>query len=407
MSNYTYKGINNKGKNVSGVMDAESDKSARSKLKKLGIFPTELYPEGAKKGGFSLSGDVNIGKFFEKVNVKELALMTRQMATLLGAQVPLVDTLSALYEQTQNPKLKRVLGQIKESVVQGGKLSDAMTQHKDVFSDIYLSMVSAGELSGALETVLKRLADLTEKQAELKSKVKGALMYPLIMSVIGSLLMIFLLIVVVPKVTKIFEDQKKALPLPTEILIGLSHALAAYWYLFALGGVGIYFGVKKFVNTPKGRHLYDQWRLKVPIFGKMGLLVAIARFTRTLATMLASGVQLLKAMDIVKSVMDNSILIQVIESSKNSVKEGESIADTLRGSQYFPPLVTQMIAIGEKTGQLETMLNRIADDYDSQVTTTISTMTTLLEPLMIVVMGGMVSFIVMSILLPILQLNEV
>lgn len=407
MPNFSYRGINAQGKSAVGVIDAESEKAARLKLRKIGIFPTEVGVEGAKKkGGIRLGGEVDFGKYFQRVGGKDLAMMTRQMATLISAHIPIVDTLSALIDQTQNPKLKNVLGSVKERVVQGGRLSDAMAAHPKVFSNIYVTMIGSGEAAGALEVVLKRLADLTEKQATLKGKVIGALMYPMIMGLVGISLMGFLLVYVVPKVTKIFEDVKATLPLPTRILIGLSHALADYWYLFILLAVALGYGVRRFLKTPRGRLFYDRMTLKLPIFGNLFRLVAVSRFARTLATMIASGVPLLKAMDIVKNVVQNSILIQAIETSKNSVREGEGIGETLRRSGQFPPLVTHMISIGEKTGELETMLERVADSYDAQVDNVVGTLTTLLEPLMILMMGGVVSFIVMSILLPILQLNQ-
>ncbi len=412
MPNFSYQGINNQGKNTSGVIDAESEKGARAKLRKLGVFPTVIGLEGKlKKGGgsrgFSLNANIDFAKYFQTISGKDLATMSRQLATLVGAHIPIVDAFSALVEQTTNPKLKSILVDVKEKMVQGTKLSDAMAAYPDVFSNIFISMVSAGEASGALEIVLDRLATLTEKAATLKSKVTGALMYPLIMSLVGMALMGFLLIYVVPKVTKIFEDVKATLPLPTQILIWVSHTLANYWYLVILGGVAAFFGVKKVINTPKGRAHYDRMTLKLPIFGNLFRLVAVSRFARTLATMLGSGVELLKAMDIVKNIMENTLLIQAIENTKNSVREGESIAEPLKRSGYFPPLVTHMISIGEKTGQLETMMVRVADTYDQQVDNVVSTLTTLLEPLMILVMGGVVGFIVMSILLPILQLNDI
>jgi general secretion pathway protein F len=408
MPNFAYRGINTQGKSAIGVIDAESEKAARLKLRKIGIYPTDVGLQGAKRkgGGLRLGADVDFGKYFQRVSGKDLATMTRQMTTLIAAHIPIVDTLTALVEQTQNPKLKGVLASIKEKVIQGGRLSDAMAAHPKVFSNIYVSMVNAGEASGALDVVLQRLADLTEKQASLKSKILGALMYPLIMALVGVALMGFLLVYVVPKVTKIFEDQKAALPLPTKILIFLSHSLADYWYLFLLLAVGLVWGLRRFLRTKKGRHLYDRLTLRLPIFGNLFRLVAISRFSRTLATMLASGVQLLKAMDIVKNVVQNTLLVEAIENTKNSVREGESIAEPLRRSGHFPPLVTHMISIGEKTGQLEAMMVRVADAYDSQVDALVGTLTTLLEPIMILVMGGVVSFIVMSILLPILQLNQ-
>ena len=409
MPNFLYRGINNQGKNTSGVIDADSEKGARLKLRKIGIFPTEVGVEGSlsKGKGLKLAANIDLGKYFQRVSGKELATMARQMSTLVGAKIPIVDALSALIDQIVNPKLKSVISSVKEKIVQGDRLSSAMAAYPDVFSNIFISMVSAGEASGDLETVLERLADLTEKSANLKSKVTGALVYPIIMAVVGIGLMSFLVVFVVPKVTKIFEDVHATLPLPTRILIFVSHALGDYWYLCLLGTAALVFGVKKFHKTPRGRHLFDTLSLRLPIFGKLLRLVAVSRFSRTLATMLGSGVQLLKAMDIVKNVMENSLLVQAIEDTKNSVREGESIAEPLRRSGQFPPLVIHMVSIGEKTGQLEMMMMRVADSYDAQVDNMVGTLTTLLEPLMILVMGAMVSFIVMSILLPILQLNSI
>ncbi len=409
MPNYSYRGINAQGKNASGVIDADSDKGARLKLRKMGIFPTEIVVEGGRRsggGGFSLNANVDLGKYLQRVSDKDLAVMTRQLSTLIAANIPIVDALAALVDQTQNPKLKSVLGLVKETVVQGGRLSDALAVHPKIFSNIYISMISAGEAAGALETVLMRLADLTEKSAALKSKIIGALMYPAIMGLVGMGLMSFLLVYVVPKVTKIFEDVKATLPLPTKILIAVSHGLSDYWYLFILVAVGTVYGIRRYIATPKGRYFYDKMSLKAPIFGNLFRLVAISRFARTLATMLASGVQLLKAMEIVKNVVQNVLISEAIETARTSVREGESIADTLKKSGQFPPLVTHMISIGEKTGELEKMMIRVADSYDTQVDTMVGTLTTLLEPLMILMMGGVVSFIVMSILLPILQLNQ-
>ncbi len=407
MPNYQYKGMNSQGKDVSGVTEADSEKAARGKLRKIGVFPTEVSLEGSKKtGGLRLNADVNFGKYLQRISGKDLALMTRQMSTLIGAHIPIVQTLAALVDQTQNPKLKAILIQVKDNVVQGGRLSDSLGQHPDVFSNIYVAMVGAGEASGAMDIVLERLADLTEKQAALKSKILGALMYPIIMSVVGLALMSFLVLYVVPKVVGIFEDTKATLPLPTRALIFVSSTMQSYWYLFLLVAAAAGYGFFKWIKTPKGGLIWDRFQLRMPIFGNLFRMVAVSRFSRTLSTMLASGVPLLRAMDIVKNVVDNRVLSDTIELTRTSVKEGESIAEPLRRSGHFPPLVTHMIAIGEKTGELETMLIRAADAYDQQVDGIVSTLTTLLEPIMILVMGGVVSFIVLSILLPILQLNQ-
>lgn len=403
---FSYKGVNAAGKKVSGIIDAEHIKAARAKLRKSAIFPTEVN-EGGGSSGQAAAGGFSLKKYFQSVSVAEVANMTRQLATLINANIPLVDALSALVEQIENPTLKSTISQLRERVREGGRLADAMQQYPKIFSDLYINMVHAGEISGALDTVLVRLAEFTESQAALNSKVKGALTYPLVMAVVGLGLMGFLLIFVVPKIVKIFEDTKAALPLPTKILVAVSGFLQGYWYLVIVFMVLAFIGFRKFAAKPSGRKILDRYSLKMPIFGQMFQMIAISRFCRTLATLMSSGVQLMPSLDIVKKVVNNVILMEVIEETRTSVKEGESIAEPLKKSGQFPPLVTHMISIGEKTGELENMLERVADSYDDQVNTKVSTLTTLLEPLMIVVMGGVVAAIVLSILLPILKLNQI
>ena len=402
---YSYKGMDAAGKKVGGIVDAENIKAARAKLRRMNVFPTDVSEGGSGGGGFAGAG--KLGKLFQRVKVQDISNMTRQLSTLISANIPLVDSLSALVDQVENPKLRGVLSQVREKVTEGSRLADALRAHPDVFNDLYINMIAAGEASGSLDVVLKRLAEFTEGQAKLRSKVIGALTYPIVMALVGVALMGFLLVSVVPKITKIFEDSKATLPLPTKVLVSISHFLSSYWYIVILLIPILVFAFKKFKNSPKGTLMLDKFALKAPIFGEMFRMIAISRFCRTLATMLASGVQLLSAMEIVKNIVQNSVLTQVIEDTKLSVKEGESIAEPLRRSGQFPPIVTQMIAIGEKTGELETMLERVADSYEQQVDTKVSTLTTLLEPIMIVVMGAVVSFIVLSILFPILKMNQI
>ncbi len=406
MAVFQYIGIDSKGKRAAGTVDAENERSARARLRRMNIFPTSLGIEGAMKQKVGLGMQIDFSKYFQRIKVQEIAIMTRQLATLLDANIPLVDALTALVDQVENPKLRTMLARVKDKVMEGSKLSDALKGYPKVFGDLYVNMINAGENSGALDIVLQRLADFTEGQAKLRSKVIGAMIYPAIMSVVGFLLMIALLVVVVPKVTAIFEDTGATLPLPTKILMGVSGTLSNYWYIFAIGVPLIVYGVKKYLKTPAGIAMWDRKALTIPLFGKLNRMIIIARFSRTLATLLASGVPLLVSMDIVRNIVTNTRLRDVIEQTRDSVREGQSVADPLKRSKEFPPLVTHMIAIGEKTGELESMLERVADTFDSEVDNTLATLTTLLEPLMIIVMAAVVSFIVLSILLPIMKLNQ-
>lgn len=404
---FEYIGIDAKGKRCAGTVDADHERAARAKLRRMSVFPTSLGVEGAVKQKVGMGMQIDFSKFLQRVKVSEIAVMTRQLATLVGADIPLVDALAALVDQIENPKLKNILSRVREKVTEGSKLSDALRGYPKVFGDLYINMINAGENSGALDIVLQRLAEFTESQSKLRSKVVGAMIYPVIMSIVGVSLVTLLVVIVVPKITAIFEDTGATLPLPTKFLIGLSDILSSYWYIFVLAIPAFLYGFKKFQSSKEGRSFIDRKKLTMPLFGKLNRMIIVSRFTRTLATLLASGVPLLPAMDIVRNIITNVHLREVVEKTRDSVREGESIAEPLKRSGQFPPLVTHMIAIGEKTGEMEKMLERIADTYDNEVDNTLSTLTTLLEPIMIIVMAGVVSFIVMSILLPIMKLNQI
>lgn len=404
---FEYVGIDSKGKRAAGTVDAENERAARAKLRRMGVFPTSIGQEGgrgAKKAGLSMQ--VDVGKYLQRIKVQEVAVMTRQLSTLVGASIPLVDALTALVDQIENPKLRNIISSVREKVIEGSRLSDALRGHPKVFGDLYVNMISAGESSGALEIVLKRLSEFLEGQAKLRSKIIGAMIYPIIMSIVGVALMLMLLTYVVPKVTKIFIDMKATLPLPTRMLMAVSNTLSDYWYVFVLVVPAAIWGIRRLLRSPGGRAWWDKKLLTLPLFGRLSRMVIVSRFARTLSTLLSSGVPLLTALDIVRNIITNTRLRAVVEQTRDNVREGQSVAEPLRKSGEFPPLVTHMISIGEKTGELERMLERVADTYDAEVDTSVSAMTTLLEPLMILVMAVVVSFIVLSILLPIIKLNQ-
>jgi general secretion pathway protein F len=403
---YQYVGIDQKGKRANGMVDADSERAARFKLRRQGVFPTTLTAQGSASAPQKIGMNFDVSKLLNRVKVRDVAIMTRQLSSLLNAGIPLVESIEALTEQLENAKLKAILTEVREEVVAGGKLSDSLGKHPAIFGNLYVNMINAGEASGALDVVLMRLADFTEGQAALRSKVIGAMVYPVIMTVVGVALLSMLLVYVVPKVTKIFEDMNEALPLPTRVLMAVSGMLQHYWYLILLGIPVAILAIRKLMRTPKGRAWWDAKSLKIPLFGKLQLMIIVSRFARTLATLLASGVPLIQAMDITRNLVTNTKLRKVIEDTRDAVREGDNMADPLMRSGQFPPIVTRMIAVGERTGGLEKMLERVADNYDTEVDTTVSTLTTILEPVMILVMAGVVSFVVMSILLPILKMNQ-
>ena len=417
---FEYRGLTPGGKLVKGLLEADSSRALRVQLKRSGVFLTDVLaeresvPARGKQNGTAVaqakpslgSRDVQLGKLVRgRVTSEDVAILTRQLSTLLHAGVTLVDALTALVDQTEKERLKRVVSDVKTRVNEGSSLADALGQHGKIFGSLYVNMVRAGEASGALDAVLARLADFTEGQAKLRQKVVGTLIYPVIMTIIGTGILGLLMTVVVPKVTKIFESMKVTLPWTTRLLIFTSNTLATWWWiLFPLLGLAI-FGFFRWKSSEKGRPVWDRFVLRAPVFGSLVRMLSIARFSRTLATLLRSGVPLLTAMDITKNVITNGVLSSVVETARDAIREGESIAGPLKRSGEFPPLVYHMIAIGERSGQLEEMLVNVADSYENQVSVRIGALTALMEPLIIVGMGVAVAFVAFSILMPILQLN--
>ncbi|MEM9114636.1 MAG: type II secretion system inner membrane protein GspF [Myxococcota bacterium] len=408
---YAYKGLNESGREVKGMLDAESPRTLRSTLKRQGIRIIEHKEETSRNaegggGGLNLSTEVDFKKYFERTSVAEIALVTRQLATLLRSGITLIDALSAIVDQVESDRLKKTFGNIKSEVNEGAALADAMAKHDAIFDTLYISMVRAGEASGALDVVLERLADFTEAQARLRSKIQSAMLYPIIMLGVGSVIMLILFIVVIPRITKIFDQVKAELPLQTKLLIFTADVLKGYyWLLIPIVGLTIWLFMR-WKKSPKGQPKWDRFVLVAPIVGTVVRLVAISRFARTLATLLRSGVPVLTALDITKDVLNNTRLSSVVAEAREAIREGESIAGPLRKSGEFPPIVVHMVGTGESSGQLEQMLEHVADNYDFQVDQQVEKLTTLIEPVMIVGMGVAVAFVVFSVLMPILQLSQ-
>ncbi len=392
---FEYKGLNQTGRNVRGTIDAENNRAARQRLKRDGIFVVDLKDKtktAAKSKRATTSG--------KKVGVTDLAMMTRQLATLLKANIPLVEALAAVADQVENATLKVAIGDIKNMVNEGGSLYKGLQKYPRIFTNIYVSMVEAGEMSGTLDVILIRLAEFTEAESELNSKVRSAMVYPAVMFVFTMGMLAVIFIFVIPQMTEVFTGSGMELPWYTQAVIGFSGILVNYWLLIILGIAGSIALFRNWKNSPTGSDTWDQLLLKIPVVGKLARMIAVSRFTRTLATLLQGGVPMLQAMDIVSNVVGNAVLARAIIQARDNISEGESIAGPLKKSEQFPPIVIHMINIGEKTGDLENMLTQVAESYDFQVKNAVEGLTSVMEPVMIIVMGGVIGVIVFSIMIP-------
>lgn len=396
---FEYRGIDQSGKQVRSTIDADNLRNARSRLKKDGIFVVDLVDKSkSKKAGrkrASSSGGVN---------VEDRAMMTRQLATLLKANIPLVEALNAVSEQVENQTLAEALSDIKNMVNEGSSLHKGLAKYPKLFTFVYVTMCEAGEASGTLDTILVRLAEFTEAENELNSKVKSAMLYPVIMIVFVLVMLSILFIFVIPQMKAVFESAELKLPWYSEVVIGLSGFLVNYWLVIIIVAVGLYFLFKNWKNSEAGAQKWDEIVLKIPVIGKLARLIAVSRFTRTLATLLQGGVPMLNAMDIVRNVVGNRVIAKAIEDARNNISEGESVAVPLKRSGQFPPIVIHMIGIGEKTGDLENMLTQVSDSYDFQVKTQIGGLTALLEPVLIIIMGLVIGIIVFAIMIPMFEM---
>lgn len=405
MAVFEYQGIEAaSGKSVKGVRDAENPRALRNVLRKDGILLTQArFGQEARAAS---KRNIDLFAVFKQVRSAEVAVMTRQLATLVRAGIPLVESISALTEQVEKPALVHVLSSVRDNLRAGTAFAKCLSEHPKVFPPLYVNMVAAGEASGTLESVLERLADFMESQSRLKGKVVGALAYPIALGGVGVLLVGFLMVSVVPRLTTIFDNLGHALPWYTQLLIVISNTVSGYWWLILTLVGGAVYAFLRWKRTAKGHMRWDVMRLQFPLFGRLNLLVALARFTRTLSTLLASGVQLLPAMEIGKNVLENLRLEAVIKEAIGSIREGESIAEPLKRSGAFPPMVTHMIAVGERSGELEAMLENVSRAYEADVETRVGALTSVLEPVMILLMGGAVGFIVFAIMMPLLQMND-
>ncbi len=402
---FEYKALDSKGRSIKGVVDADSVRSARQRLKGQGIFPTVLEEAQAKAARKSLFSGGETPKE-RKVDGGTLAIATRQLATLAAAGMPLVEALRALAEQIDHSSLKVVIAEVADKVNEGSTLAAGLREHPKVFPRLYANMVAAGEASGSLDRVLERLADLLESQTALRRKVRSALTYPILMLTLCFGVIVLLLTYIVPQITRIFADRGRVLPFPTRFVIEVSNFLQSYWIVLVILGALVVTGFKKYTKTPAGRYRYHALMLKVPMIGNFILKVSCSRFARNLGTLLGSGVELLGALTITKTIIGNVVLEEIVEKAADGVREGSSLALELDRSGAFPKLLVRMVAVGERTGQLEQMLLRAANNYDSEISAIVSSLTSILEPLLILFLATVVGGILAAVMLPMLEMSN-
>ena len=393
---FQYKVKDKSGKLVEGSLEAENAQLVVSKLRSMGYVPIEIQ----QQGGSSFQRELKLPFFSDRVKLKEVAVFSRQFATMINSGLSLLRSLNILAEQTESKALAEIVNQVRMDVEKGSSLSQAMSKHPKAFGRLYVSMVRAGEVGGALDSVLMRLADTIEKQVELRRKVKSAMTYPLVVAILVLTIVTAMLLFVIPMFQNIYSQLGGTLPAPTQLLINISNICRKFWYLIFLVEGGGAFAFRRWINSEEGRKQWDAIKLKVPIFGKLVRKTALARFSRTLSALVRSGVPILESLDIVAETAGNYVVAKAVRETQAAVKRGDPLSKKLEEHPVFPPMVVQMMAVGEETGALDEMLDKIADFYDQEVEATVDALTSLIEPLLIVVMGVCVGGMIISLYLP-------
>lgn len=407
MAVYEYKAIiKSTGKTTRGVIDADSPAAARRKLREQNLYPTELS-EDASRGGAeaarSITGRFSIGG--SRVSVRDIALMTRQMAVLLKAGMPVLEALNALLDQTSRVKLRTTIYEVRDKVNSGRSLGDSLAEHPRIFSDLYVNMVRAGEVSGTLEQVLVRLADMLEHQARLRAQILSTLAYPAFMGFFAIGIIVFLLMVIVPRITSLFQRQETELPALTRALIVTSDWIGSYWWAILSVSALLFVLWRQWVSREQGRVRWDRLKLSFPLYGPLHMKLVCARFARTMGTMLQSGLMVLPALEVVNAILGNAFIQNCMDDVKVGVRRGRDLAQPLRETGLFPPMMIHMIELGQRSGEIENMLIQVADTFDEDVRLTIDALVALIEPIIIIVMGVFVGLLVLAILLPIFQMT--
>lgn len=396
MATFAYSARNWEGKVISNEMEGDSKESVVSKLREKGFFVTSIK-EKRSSSSLSLFG-------MGKVTTKEVAIFAQMFSVMIGSGVPLVRCLSILQVQMENPAFSKIIGAIRTDVEGGMTFSSALGKHPQVFDNLFVNLVKAGEAGGILDKILDRLAGYLEKAEDLKSKVKGAMTYPVVVVSIAILVVVALIMFVLPQFKSIFQSMNVELPVVTEMLLTTSDIFQAYWFIILPGMALVPICIMHFFKTSQGRRIWDTNILRVPAFGIMMRKVAVARFTRTLGTMIASGVPILQSLEVTAATAGNIVIKEAVDKTRASIREGESIADPLKASAVFPPMVVQMISVGEETGELDKMLMKIAEFYDTEVDNAVKGLTSVIEPIVIVFMGVVIGGIVLAVFMPMLKL---
>lgn len=400
MAEFAYKVLDKQGQSRTGTLEADNQAVAVQRLREQGWVPVSLDEQ--KTAGLHM--ELNIPGITDRVSLKDVAVSSRQLSTMINSGLPLLRALTVLGEQTENKELARIWGEVRQDVEVGASFSAALTKHPKAFNQLYVAMVRAGEAGGVLDSVLLRVADTLEKQVELRNKVKSAMTYPVMVAALVILILMAILLFVVPTFEQLYADLGGVLPLPTRILLFLSDVLKKWLIFVILGGVGAAVLLKRYIGTDQGRMLFDRFKLKVPIFGELFRKVAMSRFSRTLGALLRAGVPVLQSLEITQDTVGNRVAAEALKDVHSSVREGESLAKPLERHPVFPPMVVQMLAVGEETGAVDNMLEKVADFYDSEVDATVTSLTSLIEPLLIAVLGGVVGGILISLYLPMFRL---
>ena len=404
---YSYKVADSSGKVVNGSLEAAEEKEVVARLQGMGYIPIriDLAKGGASRFNLDLSKDISA--VFQRVTNRDLMVFTQDLHALLEAGLPVDKALSILINVAEKEKVRDMIAAILKSVEGGNSLSEAIAKYPKVFNPLYVNMVRAGETGGVLPAVLERLGEFLESSQDLRDYIKSAMVYPLFLVLVGGVSIIIMLTFVIPKFSIIFSDMGGAIPASTQILLGISHGLRDYWWLIVLVLAALIFGIKKYINTQKGRYRTDAYALRLPVVGRLVRSVEVARFSRTLGTLIRSGVPILQALSLVRQIMTNQLVADSLKRVYNRVKEGDTLSQPLGQEAMFPPLAVQMISVGEETGKLDRMLLKVADNYEKTVRNMIKRLVNLLEPAMILAMGLMVGFIVISMLMAVFSMNEV